>query len=90
MTNAQPSAELRLPGSTNDAFPFPPATSRQYAHRMEARDAKRLKIVSPDDPLVEPDLDWDDAGIDASGGQDPQSGLPTVLHSAAATDLPKG
>jgi hypothetical protein len=58
---------------------------------MDEREAElRLKIVEPDEPVVEPDLDWDDAGIDASGGQDPRSGLPTVLHEAAGTDLPEG
>ena len=47
---------------------------------MDERDAKPLKIVTEGEPVVEPDLDWDDAGIDASGGKDPQSGLSTVLH----------
>ena len=47
---------------------------------MEAGDAKPLKIVTEDEPVVEPDLDWGATGIDASGGRDPQSGLPTVLH----------
>ena len=37
-------------------------------------------IMSEADPIVEPDLDWDASGIDASGGKDPRSGLPTVLH----------
>ena len=33
---------------------------------MEEHDAKRrLKIVTEGDPVVEPDLDWDDQGIDA-------------------------
>ena len=49
-----------------------------------------MKIVSEDDPVVEPDLDWSDAEIDASGGKDPQSGFPTVLHEAAGADLPEG
>ena len=61
-----------------------PASHRpRCALRMEEGDAKPLKILSPGDPVVEPDLDWGDAGIDASGGKDPQSGLPTVLHDAA-------
>ena len=57
---------------------------------MEAGDAKPLKIVTEGEPLVEPDLDWSDTGIDASGGQDPRSGLPMVLHEAAGTELPEG
>jgi len=48
---------------------------------MDEREAERpLKIVTVDDPAIEPDLDWGTIGIDASGGRDPQSGLPTVLH----------
>jgi len=48
---------------------------------MDESDAERpLKIVSPGEPVVEPDLDWDDAGIDSSVDRDPQSGFPTVLH----------
>ena len=79
-----------LSGSLNDPFTFPPAAARQYARRMEAGDAKPLKIVAEGEPVVEPDLDWDDAGIDASGGKDPRSGLPTVLHETPGKDLPEG
>ena len=44
---------------------------------MDERDAERpLKIVTEGGP----DLDWDDQGIDASGGKDSRSGFPTVLH----------
>ena len=62
---------------------------------MDQREAERLlKIVTVDDPvgdpIVEPDLDWDDAGIDASGGKDPRSGLPMVLHETPGKDLPEG
>ena len=57
---------------------------------MDERDARPLRIVSEDDPVVEPDLDWGDTGIDASGGKDPQSGLPTVLHEMPGKDLPEG
>lgn len=47
---------------------------------MDERDAKPLKIVAGGEPVVEPDLDWGAMGIDASGGKDPRSGSPTVLH----------
>ena len=58
-----------------------PASHRpQYALRMDERDAKPLKIVAGGEPVVEPDLDWGAMGIDASGGKDPRSGSPTVLH----------
>lgn len=46
-------------------------------------------IVTEGEPVVEPDLDWCDAGIDASDGRDPQSGFPTAVHEAAGTDLPE-
>ena len=58
---------------------------------MNERDAERpLKIATVGDPVVEPDLDWDDAGIDASGRKDPQSGLPTILHEMPGKDLSEG
>ena len=79
------------PGSEIDPGLFSPAGWWLYALRMDVRDAKRpLKIATDGNPIVEPDLDMGNAGIDASGGRDPRSGLPTVLHEAAGTDLPEG
>jgi hypothetical protein len=37
------------------------------------------EVVSEGHPVVEPDLDWDDQGIDASGDRNPLSGSETVL-----------
>ncbi|MET4705966.1 hypothetical protein [Frigoribacterium sp. UYMn621] len=75
----------RSPGSSNAPFPF--TLPGNTLDRMDEPAAERpLKVVSEDDSPIEPNLDWDAAGINASGGLDPRSGLPTVLHEVRAEE----